>query len=471
MDCKNAFPITCAPGAPGGGPCPPPPRPPCPPPPHPPFPPCPPPRPIPGGTSQYIGARYVPKFADPVEWDKARSYENFVIVTYNGDCYTSRAFVPAGTDLTNTTYWVKTTDNNYQLEQVKQSVEDLSGQVTSAVQDVAEAVDKVNAMQATVDEIKQTTDTDHARVDAAVEDVAKLSTKVDGFAADLKVHSDDIAALKQADKDLSDRIDDNKASNSATQKELDSFKAETKDDIQKLRESDAAQKADIATNKQNILDNAANIQQNAEEIAAHAVHLDKLEKDFPAEVARLDAKNAEQDGRLDGLDTKTDSIRTDLTQAQANIAQNADNITHLRGDVNRIDLKDAEQDNRLDELDAFITDHSEHLAKVDSRLDELDSKTDKANEDITKNAEELAEHAVELADHEKRITTLEGASVEATDSINAIKQKNVEQDNAIARNYDAIQHVKETAEKKSTIYVSSTEPETFIGRDLWFDIS
>ena len=301
MDCKNAFPITCAPGAPGGGPCPPPPRPPCPP--HPPFPPCPPPRPIPGGTSQYIGARYVPKFADPVEWDKARSYENFIIVTHNGDCFTSRAFVPAGTDLTNTTYWVKTSDNNYQLEQVKQSVEDLSGQVTSAVQDVAEAVDKVNAMQTTVDEIKQTSDTDHARVDAAVEDVAKLSTKVDGFAADLKVHSDDIAALKQADKELSARIDDNKASNSATQKELDSFKAETKDDIQKLRESDAAQKADIATNKQDILDNAANIQQNAEEIAAHAVRIDKLEKDFPAEIARLDAKNAEQDGRLDGLDT------------------------------------------------------------------------------------------------------------------------------------------------------------------------
>ena len=160
-----------------------------------------------------------------------------------------------------------------------------------------------------------------------------------------------------------------------------------------------------------------------------------------------------------------------MTQAQANIAQNADNITHLRGDVNRIDSKDAEQDTRLDGLDASITDHSEHLERVDSRLDGLDSKTDKANEDITKNAEELAGHAVELADHEKRITTLEGASVEATDSINAIKQKNVEQDNAIARNYDAIQHVKETAEKKSTIYVSATEPDTFTGKDLWFDIS
>ena len=35
----------------------------------------------------------------------------------------------------------------------------------------------------------------------------------------------------------------------------------------------------------------------------------------------------------------------------------------------------------------------------------------------------------------------------------------------------AIQQAKETAEKKSTIYVAPTEPESFIGKDLWFDIS
>ena len=72
---KNNFPISPAPFAPPScGPCPPPPGGPCPP--RPPFP-----RPVIPGTSQYIGARYVPKFADPIEWSKDRDYEQLEIVT------------------------------------------------------------------------------------------------------------------------------------------------------------------------------------------------------------------------------------------------------------------------------------------------------------------------------------------------------------------------------------------------------
>ena len=39
---------------------------------------------------QYIGARYVPKFAEPVEWDSTRSYEALTIVTHNNHSYTSK---------------------------------------------------------------------------------------------------------------------------------------------------------------------------------------------------------------------------------------------------------------------------------------------------------------------------------------------------------------------------------------------
>ena len=44
---------------------------------------------------QYIGARYVPKFADPVIWNKALSYEAMTIVTYLGNSFTSKKPVPA----------------------------------------------------------------------------------------------------------------------------------------------------------------------------------------------------------------------------------------------------------------------------------------------------------------------------------------------------------------------------------------
>ena len=37
---------------------------------------------------QYVGARYVPKFADPTAWTSGTSYEAMTIVTYNNSSYT-----------------------------------------------------------------------------------------------------------------------------------------------------------------------------------------------------------------------------------------------------------------------------------------------------------------------------------------------------------------------------------------------
>ena len=65
---------------------------------------------------QYIGARYVPTFADPVEWDSLRSYEPLTIVTYLNNSYTSKKPVPAGTDLNNSEYWVLTGNYNAQIQ-------------------------------------------------------------------------------------------------------------------------------------------------------------------------------------------------------------------------------------------------------------------------------------------------------------------------------------------------------------------
>ena len=79
----------------------------------------------------YIGARYVPIFADPVEWDDEREYEPLTIVTHNGDCYTSKCYVPKGAQLPpypegQTKYWVKTSDYNGQFADLKKTVLDLS---------------------------------------------------------------------------------------------------------------------------------------------------------------------------------------------------------------------------------------------------------------------------------------------------------------------------------------------------------
>lgn len=71
---------------------------------------------------QYIGARYVPIFADPIEWNDQRTYEPLTIVTYMGASYTSKKNVPVGIQPTNTEYWVITGNYNAQVEEYRQEV-------------------------------------------------------------------------------------------------------------------------------------------------------------------------------------------------------------------------------------------------------------------------------------------------------------------------------------------------------------
>lgn len=89
-------------------------------------------------TTQYIGARYVPLFADPIEWDKTKQYEPLTIVTNSGNSYTSRQFVPAGIELTNEEFWALTGNYNAQIEQYRNEVTAYDNRITAA-QDTADS--------------------------------------------------------------------------------------------------------------------------------------------------------------------------------------------------------------------------------------------------------------------------------------------------------------------------------------------
>ncbi len=93
----------------------------------------------------YIGNRYVPVFANPVEWDNLRAYEALTIVTYNGTAYTSRQPVPIGTPLSNTDYWVVTGNYNAQVEEYRQEVATLSGTVNTLDSRIDTLEDKVES--------------------------------------------------------------------------------------------------------------------------------------------------------------------------------------------------------------------------------------------------------------------------------------------------------------------------------------
>lgn len=434
------FPIDPAPYAPGGEchPCHPdpccPPRPPRPTPPPPPG--C--------GPSMYVGARYVPKFADPIEWDTERGYESLTIVTYKGESYTSKCPVPPGIDIKNTRYWALTGAYNAQVEEYKNQVKDLSEQVTGFASDNKEFREKITQYDKDNAEMKNSVASTVARVDALAERVDNADAAISDLQAGQAQTVKDIAALEAKDADLQRQISSNDTDISAIQakdREQDARLSaiETVNDAQAATITQNTQ--DIARNTANIQDNAANIAVNSKELAKHAEQL----KDHAAQLTVLHKETTDNHTAIERLTSVTDGLRADLTEDEAKIAQNADAIAHIQ-------QKDVQQDGRLDALENRTT-------AAEGRLDALDTKTDATNaalktetdrakaaelangQLIAKNAQELAKHADELSDHERRISALETTTDGHTQSIADLKAKDAALDAAIAAVDDKVEHL------------------------------
>lgn len=101
---------------------------------------------IAAGVTQYVGARYVPLFANPIQWDNARAFEPLTIVLHGGNSYTSRQYVPEGIDIYNEAFWVETGNYNAQIEQYRQEVRALDDEVGSAQTAANAANDKITAV-------------------------------------------------------------------------------------------------------------------------------------------------------------------------------------------------------------------------------------------------------------------------------------------------------------------------------------
>lgn len=96
--------------------------------------------------TQYIGARYVPKFytnsLGTSEWTPNTQYEPLIIVTWNGNSYTSKNPVPAsiGSPDTAPEYWASTGIYNQQVEEYRQDVIEYKAETDAAIADVKESL-------------------------------------------------------------------------------------------------------------------------------------------------------------------------------------------------------------------------------------------------------------------------------------------------------------------------------------------
>lgn len=78
---------------------------------------------------EYIGARYVPIFSDPIQWNADNSYEPLTVVMNQGTSYVSKRSVPAGIEITNDIYWLRWADYNAQLEEYIRQVQTYSNSI------------------------------------------------------------------------------------------------------------------------------------------------------------------------------------------------------------------------------------------------------------------------------------------------------------------------------------------------------
>lgn len=149
--------------------------------------------------TQYVGARYVPLFADPLEWDGTKTYEPLTIVYNNGNSYTSRQYVPAGIELSNTHYWALTGNYNAQIEQYRDEVQRYDARITANDTAIKAEVARATAAEATKAPTSHASDTtaygvgngtDYGHVRLAVASTPATSDATAGIAATPKVVND-----------------------------------------------------------------------------------------------------------------------------------------------------------------------------------------------------------------------------------------------------------------------------------------
>ena len=404
----NDFPISCAPHAPGGDCCHPHG---CPPHPHP----CPPP-PFKGGTSMYIGARYVPIFADPVEWDDEREYEPLTIVVHNGDCYTSKCYVPKGAQLPpypegQTKYWVKTSDYNGQFADLKKTVLDLSRLVEQFQKDNKTFTDLINGWNEKVQQWETEMTAWGERLDTVESNItdltASLNAEIDRAKAAEQANAAAIAQetadRKQAISELDAAYKAADAAEAQTREEADTALSNritaNKTDIDALKAEQAIQNTNISQNAKNISDNSA-------EIAKHAARLTDLESNasdwdevFPdttiaQEVQKEELERANADTALNG---RCDTLAADMEEVRDLANHKVDTTTYTEGQ--------AAQDTRIKALEGDNTTNKTDIENIKAK----DTAQDAA---IQQNKDTIAHVSGSLSGYVKTETYTEGQAAQ-----------------------------------------------------------
>lgn len=122
--------------------------------------------------SQYIGSRYVPLFADPIEWSSQNTYEPLTIVLYEGNSFTSKQAVPKGIDISNEDFWALTGNYDAQIELYRRETERVSDALPISEFEDTTVYESIEETKTYVDTtVSETIDTVNASIESAKQEV------------------------------------------------------------------------------------------------------------------------------------------------------------------------------------------------------------------------------------------------------------------------------------------------------------
>lgn len=129
--------------------------------------------------TQYIGARYVPLFADPLQWDSTKTYEPLTIVYNKGNSYTSRQYVPAGIPIDDEAYWALTGNYNAQIEQYRTEVKSYGAKIKVVETDTKQLKTDTAQLKTDTAQLKTKTEQLTDNLDDTKLNVTDIKTKID----------------------------------------------------------------------------------------------------------------------------------------------------------------------------------------------------------------------------------------------------------------------------------------------------
>lgn len=129
----------------------------------------------------YVGARYVPRFIDE-PWNDTRSYEALDVVDNGqGTSYIARKPVPAGTPLSDRTYWFLYGATSGAIVNLQQQIDTLTGTVTSQGQTIASQGQTITTLEGTVTTQGQTIASQGQTIASQGNAITALETRINNL--------------------------------------------------------------------------------------------------------------------------------------------------------------------------------------------------------------------------------------------------------------------------------------------------